>query len=172
VASAIDWLGANAAAHGGDPRRIVLIGQSAGAAHVAHYAGGIAFTDIAARSLAGAAMLSGLYDIANLVHGPYETAYFGSDPARFARQSSIEGLARTALPCLFTVAEHDPELFQRQAALMIARRVAEQGRWPAFVRLEGQNHITPVHQIGSSADEVGPVLARFVRAVTGEDDND
>jgi len=146
----------------------------AGAARapVAGYVGGAKFADIAAGALAGAIMLSGLYDIVNLVHGPYETAYFGSDPAQFERQSSIEGLARTTLPCLFTVAEYDPELFQRQAALMIARRVAVQGKWPAFVRLEGQNHITPVHQIGSSADEVGPILARFIQAIIKDKTND
>lgn len=169
IAAAIDWLRANAAGHGGDPARIVLVGQSAGAAHVAGYAGGAGFADIAAGALAGAIMLSGIYDIVNLEHGAYETAYFGSDPAQFERRSSIEGLARTRLPCLFTVAEHDPDLFQRQAALMVARRVAVQGRWPAFVRLEGQNHITPVHQIGGSADEVGPILARFINAVTASE---
>ncbi|MBN8831375.1 MAG: alpha/beta hydrolase [Sphingomonadales bacterium] len=172
IAAAIDWLRAHAAGHGGDPAKIVLVGQSAGAAHVAGYVGGAKFADIAAGALAGAIMLSGLYDIVNLVHGPYETAYFGSDPAQFERQSSIEGLARTTLPCLFTVAEYDPELFQRQAALMIARRVAVQGKWPAFVRLEGQNHITPVHQIGSSADEVGPILARFIQAIIKDKTND
>ena len=38
VASAVAWLRANVAEHGGDPERIVLVGSSAGATHIASYA--------------------------------------------------------------------------------------------------------------------------------------
>src|SRR3546814_8950681 len=34
IAAILSWIGGNAAAHGGDPERILIIGQSAGAAHV------------------------------------------------------------------------------------------------------------------------------------------
>ncbi|MDM7928757.1 alpha/beta hydrolase [Blastomonas fulva] len=162
VASAIGWLRAHAADIGGDADRIVLIGQSAGAAHVAAFAA----TDAATGALAGAAMLSGIYDVANADRNPYQSAYYGDDPTQFAAQSSIEGLAATPLPCLYTVAEFDPPDFQRQAAAMISRRVAATGAWPEFHRLAGQNHITPVQQIGSSADAVGPILAGFIDQVT------
>src|SRR5690606_14680846 len=56
VARAADWLAANVAAHGGDPGRIVLVGQSAGATHVA---GVLAEPDLAQGNIAGAVMLSG-----------------------------------------------------------------------------------------------------------------
>jgi len=161
LALAIDWLRRHAAGFGGHPDRIVLIGQSAGAAHVAAYAA----TAPAASMLSGAAMLSGIYDVAMADRNPYQSAYYGDDPAMFAAQSSIDGLSSTSLPCLFTVAEFDPPDFQRQAAAMVSRRVAVTGRWPDFQRLPGQNHITPVHQIGSSADRVGPILADFVNRV-------
>src|SRR5205085_3613438 len=39
LAAAIGWARANAARYGGDPRRIVLFGHSAGANHVADYLG-------------------------------------------------------------------------------------------------------------------------------------
>jgi triacylglycerol lipase len=37
IGSAIAWIKANAAAQGGDPNRIYLMGHSAGASHVANY---------------------------------------------------------------------------------------------------------------------------------------
>lgn len=167
VARLVAWLKAEAAHHGGDPGRIVLMGQSAGAAHIASYVGGQGFAERAAVSIAGAIMLSGLYDVPSAARNPYQDAYFGTDPACFAAQSSIDGLATTSVPCLFTVSENDPADFQRQAALLVARRVAAKGKWPDFHWLEGHNHISPVHQIHSSVDELGPVLARFVARVTG-----
>lgn len=166
VAALVAWLRANVATHGGDPARIVLIGQSAGAAHVASYVGCAPFADDAARDVAGAVLMSGLYDLAGQPHSPFETAYYGSDPSRFTAQSSVAGLARTALPCLFTLSEWDPGEFHRHAAAAVQGWVEAKGRWPDFALLEGQNHITPVHQIGGAADAVGPVLARFVERVT------
>jgi acetyl esterase/lipase len=167
VARLVDWLKAEVANHGGDPDRIILMGQSAGAAHVASYVGGKCFAEMAATSIAGAIMLSGLYDVPSAARNPYQDAYFGTDPSRFAAQSSIDGLVETSVPCLFTVSENDPTDFQRQAALLISRRVAATGKWPNFHWLEGHNHISPVHQIHSPVDALGPVLARFVAWVVG-----
>lgn len=167
VARLIAWVKGQAREWGADPGRIVLMGQSAGAAHVAAYVGGQGFAETAATSLAGAIMLSGLYDVPSAARNPYQDAYFGTDPSRFAAQSSIDGLAATNLPCLFTVSENDPADFQRQASLLVARRVAAKGSWPDFHWLEGHNHISPVYQIRTAVDELGPVLARFVGRVAG-----
>ncbi|HMI69665.1 MAG TPA: alpha/beta hydrolase [Solirubrobacteraceae bacterium] len=59
VAAAVAWLAANVGAHGGDPSRIVLMGSSAGATHVAGY-GGMAGPDPGVR---GVVLLSGAYDL-------------------------------------------------------------------------------------------------------------
>lgn len=168
LAALVAWLRTNAAAHGGDPARIILVGQSAGAAHVAAYVAGVGgFSDAAAPAIAGAILMSGIYDLEQSDHSSYEQAYYGTDASRFAAQSSTEGLARTPLPCLFTLAENDPENFHRQAASAIARWVEAKGKWPDFALLEAHNHITPVHILGGSADDVGPVLHRFISRVTG-----
>lgn len=64
-ASAVRWLGDNAAAHGGDPSRIVLVGHSAGAYNAvmlaldAHY---LASAGVAASSVRGVVGLAGPYD--------------------------------------------------------------------------------------------------------------
>jgi triacylglycerol lipase len=168
LAAVVRWLRANAAEHGGDPEKIILVGQSAGAAHVASYVAGCGgFSDAEAPVIAGAIMMSGVYDLVNSDHSPFEAAYYGTDASRFVAQSSVAGLARTPLPCLFTLAENDPENFQRQAALMIAPWVAAKGKWPDFVILKAHNHITPVHMLGGSADEVGPILKDFVDKTVG-----
>ncbi len=168
LAGVVAWLRAHAAEHGGDPEKIILVGQSAGAAHVASYVAGCGgFSSAEKPAIAGAILMSGVYDLENSDHSTYEQAYYGTDAGRFAEQSSVAGLARTPLPCLFTIAENDPENFHRQAALAIGPWVAAKGRWPDFAILEAHNHITPVHMLGGSEDEVGPILKKFIDKVTG-----
>ncbi|MFD2779896.1 alpha/beta hydrolase [Novosphingobium pokkalii] len=78
VLAALDWLVAHVADHGGDPQRIVLMGTSAGAVHVA---GAIRLRpDLAVR---GAVLLSGLYG-----HTPLDErdmAYYGPAESYAAR---------------------------------------------------------------------------------------
>lgn len=163
VAAAIDWVHAHAADHGGDPGRLFLMGQSAGAAHAAAYVAHDNWRARAGKRLAGAIMLSGLYDIAIADRNPFQAAYYGEDEAAFASRSSLEGFAKVAIPCLFTMAEHDPVDFQRQAERV--RDVwsnSHDGR-SDFIICKGHNHITPVLQIGGPDDELGPMLIAFIR---------
>ncbi len=173
VALAVAWLTENAVAHGGDPGCIVLVGQSAGATHVA---GVVADPLLAAGRIAGAAMLSGWYDVSISDGGERIEAYFGTDPALYQQRSPLAGLAATKIPCLFTVSEFDPADFQRQAGAVVAARLAVKGQWPAMHWLKGDNHISPVAQIGSDFDNIGPLLASFVakfsHAATREDGED
>ncbi|HJT88822.1 MAG TPA: alpha/beta hydrolase, partial [Bryobacteraceae bacterium] len=87
---------------GGDPDAIFLMGQSAGAVHVAGY---VAESPL---HVAGAILVSGIYDVARAARNPFQAAYYGEDPARFPEQSTLGKLAETALPCLYTVSEFDP----------------------------------------------------------------
>jgi len=163
LARLVAWLAENGADHGGDPDRIVLIGQSAGAAHVASFLA----VHRQPTNLSSVILLSGLYDIARAERNHFQEAYYGTDPARFPQQSSLDAIARTTLPLLLTVAENDPPDFQRQAAWAVAARAEAQAAWPEFHRLAGHNHITPVLEIGSDEDELGPILADFIRRTTG-----
>jgi acetyl esterase/lipase len=153
---AVDWL----RTHRADPVKIVVAGQSAGAAHVASY---LALSPHP--PVAGAAMFSGLYDVVNLEHAPMEHAYYGTDPARFAAQSSLAGLVESDIPCLFTVCEFDPPKFQAQARLLIEAWWAAKGALPRLIQLTDHNHLSSVSQIGSASDTLGPELAAFVRRV-------
>lgn len=161
VLMAVAWLRENAPLWGGDPDRIWLMGQSAGAVHVADAVAELVRLG-EERQLAGALMLSGIYDLEALDHGPFENAYFGNDASLFAQRSPIHALATTGLPCLYTVAERDPQRFQRQAERVVQARLNERGEWPRMHFLVGHNHLSPVQTLGGEHDEVGPLLARFI----------
>ena len=163
VARAVDWLAANAAAHLGAAPRIVLVGQSAGAVNVADCLAGRG--GAVNPAVAGAALMSGIYDFTRHDRRTFEDAYFGADPARFAGHSTLQALAALDLPLLFTIAELDPPHFQRQAALVVEAWMERHGQWPAMHYLPGHNHISPAPLIGSEADSVGPVLEGFVRGL-------
>jgi triacylglycerol lipase len=167
MAAAVAWLRVNIAGHGGDPGKIFLIGQSAGASHIASYLAREETREAAAASLRAAVLLSGVYDVARAERNLQNNSYYGEDASRFAAQSSLEGLARTSVPLLLTVSELEPAQFQRQAAWAVERIVAAKDRWPAFFWLRGHNHLSPILQIGSAHDDLGPKLASMIATPDG-----
>ena len=92
LASVVQWVSEKIAERGGDPARIYLMGQSAGAVHVAGYVSHPEFHKVKGGGLAGAIMISGIYDLTGSPLGDPEIAYFGSDPSRYAERSSLKGL--------------------------------------------------------------------------------
>jgi len=161
VGSAVRFLRAHIERWGGDPNSIFPMGQSAGAVHVAGY---VAEEQ---SEIAGAILVSGIYDVARADRNPFQAAYYGEDPSRFPERSTLGKLAATSLPCLYSVSEFDPPDFQRQAAWLVEAHTARQGRWPRLVQLTGHNHLSSVLQIGSAIDTLGPELLRFIHTIQG-----
>ncbi len=161
---ALEWLAGNIQRFGGSPERMVLIGQSAGAAHVASFLAGH-HRSRSTRRLAGAILLSGVYDLTTVRISEFEEAYYGSDRSRYAEASTLEPLARTDVPCLFTVSELDPPNFQQQAARLVEAFWAARGVWPRLLYQQGHNHITPILQLGTSCDTLGGELLAFIRRI-------
>jgi acetyl esterase/lipase len=164
VATALEWLATNVARFGGNPDRLLLMGQSAGGVHVAGCVAGHHGRKSVPR-LSGAIMLSAVYDLLTLQHSQFEHAYFGTDPARFAAASTLEPLTRTEVPCLFTVSELDPPNFQQQAARLVEAFWSARGVWPRLLYQLGHNHISPVLQLGTAHDTLGSELLAFIRRV-------
>lgn len=163
VEAAVHWIRDNIAGHGGDPDRIVLMGHSAGAAHVSGY---IAHPDMrreAEAFLKGAVLVSGIYDVEHSERNRFQLAYYGGDSKLYPSQSALHGLAETRIPLLMTLSEFDPTDFQTQAALAVKARTAEKGAWPGFVYLHGHNHISPSIQLGCAEDTLGPLVAETIR---------
>lgn len=160
IAAAVEFLQSELPARGGDPASIFLMGQSAGACHVAGF---VAMTALhPAPPVAGAIMLSGIYDLTSFSHGPLEAAYYGTDSASFEAKSSLAGLVASACPCLFSIAEYDPPHFQNQAALLTTRWFAARGELPRLLYLSDQNHMSPALGVGRPGDLLSHEIEKFM----------
>ena len=162
LARAIEWLRANIAELGGDPQRIVLCGQSAGATHVAGYVAHRQFHVEEGGGIAGAVLMSGIYDTTTCTPNEFAEAYYGEDHAAWGPASCMAGLLNTQVPLLFTVSEFDPVDFQRQAAQVVTQWVEAKDEYAPMHLLSGHNHLSPALSIGTSEDEVERMVAAFV----------
>lgn len=165
VGRAVEWLSSHVERFDGDPARIFLMGQSAGAVHAATYIAFPEFHGAAGRALAGGLLISGIYDMAEAEVNDFNRAYFGDDARRYAERSSLEGLVASDLPILLSVSEIDGIDFQRQAARYVETYLEARDRYPHMIYLTGHNHLSSVQQIGLSDDTLGPEIERFVAAV-------
>ena len=162
VASAIQWVRENIAASGGDPQRIFLMGHSAGAIHVASYV-----ADVAQKGespIAGALMVSALYDFTPENISNAERAYFGDDRARLAEGSSLSHLAKAKFPLFVAYAELDPPNFVAQSELANKTLCAAQ-KCPRFVHLADHSHISEVYAIGTADTSLSKEILAFTRGV-------
>jgi acetyl esterase/lipase len=163
VAAAVAWLRANVAEHGGDPERIVLVGSSAGATHIAGYA---ALPDLhpgGAPGIRGLVLLSGAYDLPSFDDEAVLGPYFG-DRAGWEAASPLAGLVASGLPVLLAVAEHDPPVSHRQAAIAFMAFYGSGGRVPHLVYAAGHNHFTEVFHLNTDDRLLGDHIAAFVGA--------
>ncbi len=172
VAKAVQWLRQHIAAYGGDPDKIVVAGNSAGAVHVASFVAGQGKAAGGAdpRSVAGAAMLSGSYEIGTPQPGAPEHAYYGPDPDP-AIVSALPGLLEAPVPLLFSVAERDPRFFQEAAAGVVSAWLARHGTVPDLVWVEGHNHMSTIASLTVDEPALGTALARFIDRHTSTTDN-
>jgi len=164
IASAIQWVIDNIGARGGDPARIYLMGHSAGAVHVATYVAHPEFHKVKDGGLKGAIMVSGMYDLTATPLADPEKAYFGSDPARYAERSSLDGLKTTKIPFMIVAAELDPPGFNKQFDLLKeARCKAESGCVRALL-LPQHNHMSEVYSINTQDTRLTDQILNFVRS--------
>lgn len=165
VAAAVDYVRETIYTHGGDPNAIVLLGQSAGASHVAGY-GARYWKDDKVRALA---LMSGVYDFVAFDSAQTNKAYLGDDPSMPRKASSIEGLAASRLPLQVSIAEFDTPAFHKQAWLLAQALYERDGRVPNLLYLPRHNHLSQIAHLNASGIEdqlLADRLAEFVRVHT------
>jgi acetyl esterase len=166
------WVQAHAERLGGDPSRVVLMGESAGAAHVAGASLCRAFQPPGWR-IAAALLLSGPYNarlegLARAQFGidtpdPRNEAYFGCDPATWDDASIVDHVDAAPFPLLISYAERDLLQMQVQAGELFARLVSRHGFAPALHCWREHNHFSQGYSFGTSDTSVSGPLAAFIR---------
>ena len=164
VGRAVEWLRVHVASYGGDPDQIFVMGQSAGAVHVAGYIAREHSSGSRDWHPAGAILVSGLYDTTTMEKNAYFEAYFGSDAGTAPVVSFLEPLAGTRVPLMLVLAEFDPHDFQRQAVALNRAYVGQHRHWLRFVQLMGHNHLSTVYGLNTPGDALGPHILAFARA--------
>ena len=159
----VSWLQAHAAEYGGDPKKIILWGHSAGAAHVGDYLANAANTH-KKPGVVGAVLTSGFYDLGDTVS--IWKSYYGDDVTKYKERSSLPGLVKSSVPLLVTDAELDPENFRPDSEKLTQAR-AKAGKPVQRVHLAGHSHLSELYAVNTGDETLsGPVL-EFVQSVSG-----
>jgi acetyl esterase/lipase len=157
---ALAWLRTNAELLGADANRIVLMGHSAGAAHVAQYVAFPEFHVAYGGGIAGAVMLSGIFDPTTAEVNPPLQAYFGSDVSLYPARSAVPGLAVTDVPMLLAFAELDPPDFHTQS-LQIHAALCKTGMPQPLFQMMGHSHISEIFSINTEDKALTALLGDF-----------
>jgi triacylglycerol lipase len=164
VGAAAQWVRANIGAYGGDANRIVLMGHSAGASHIAGYLFHTQFAPAGGDGVVGAILLSGGYDpTSGTTEG--RRAYYGDDESLYAARSPLRRVAARATPVFIGFAELDPPRFQNEAINLFEALCERDNRCPPLKQLRGHNHMTEIYHIGTADDSLSNELVAFVRGL-------
>lgn len=165
VGAALSWARQNASRFGGDPERIVLVGHSAGATHVAGYAFRPELHPHGAPGFAGVILMSGVYGIDAANPPPNHRAYYGEDRNLYANMQVAGNAGFCNFPLLVTLAQYDPVRFESGAYRLLAEIVDNGAPSPRVQQFLGHNHITPALAIGTGDAIVEGTLLDFLKRV-------
>ena len=161
---ALAWLRVNAHLLGADINRVVLMGHSAGAAHVAQYLAFPEFHVASGGGIAGAVMLSGIFDPSTAEINPPLRAYFGSDESLYPARSAVPGLTASDIPMLLTFAELDPPDFHAQSQQFHAA-LCKTGKTLPLYQIMGHSHMSEIFAINTQDNALSMLLIEFFENV-------
>lgn len=163
VAAAMEFVHARIAEFGGNPRRILLVGHSAGGTHVAGYAVDPELAGVTCRAAAlvlVSARLRADQAEANPNAGSVRT-YFGADLAQYDRRSPVTYAERCPVPVMVAVAQYDNPLLDVYGLEFAHRVAAARGVAPRFVQCQPHNHMSILAHFDSGEETLGPEILAF-----------
>ncbi|KAJ4480101.1 Alpha/Beta hydrolase protein [Lentinula aciculospora] len=168
----------------GDPKKVVLVGQSAGSLHIATniYLSNPdsikSESEVVFPPIAGIVYISTPFTFDSSAPEHNQTAlraYYNTEDIEEIHEFAPVGLMEILptnsplldprkLPCLIILAQYDPQEIQDATFLFIEeyRRKSPQGVLPEFVIVAGHNHISHVCSIGTEDDVQGRLLHEFI----------
>jgi acetyl esterase/lipase len=161
VGRAARYLREHVAAHGGDPDKIYIMGQSAGGTHVGGYVAREHSPSRDGWNPAGAILVSGLFDTSTMDRNAYFEAYFSSGAT--LEPPFLDKLASSKVPLMIVTAELDPVDFLRQNVALLDRYVRHHQRLPHYVHLLGHNHLSTVQHLNTGEQSLAQPLLRFMQ---------
>ncbi len=171
IGQAVRYVMSSAASWGGDPRRVIVIGHSAGG-HLVSLMGLdpriLQRNGVKVGEVAGFVSVDGVFDMRALLGylKPEQAAIlrnlFGPDDSSLAEHSSI-AYARADHPPMLFVDSTDDEAMCLEGFRQMQTRLGAAGSKARFVQLEGLGHNETIIRIGMEPDPVMPTLLEFVK---------
>jgi triacylglycerol lipase len=159
MAAAVRFVQANAAQYGGDPNRLVLWGQSAGASLIAGYLAHPQFHPANGHGVKGAVLNSGFYQ-----NDRGGSAYFGSDPKELAERSSVEGMKKLTTPLFISHTEVDlPDAITQADG--VKQALCDAGRCPTYAVFKDHSHISQNYSVGTADVSVSGPILQFIHGL-------
>ncbi|MDB5559030.1 MAG: Alpha/beta hydrolase fold-3 domain protein [Enterovirga sp.] len=165
VAAVIDWAIARAETYGGDPGRIFVFGQSAGATHAA---GALFDPDLRPSGIAavrGAVLMNGIHRMTAADRAPNMLQYFGEDASLYEQRSPLTHVGASRIPLLLILTEFDPTFLATGTLELATAATIRDGSCPPLLWLRGHNHVSPLFALGTDSDGAGPAILEFLRRV-------
>jgi len=166
VGAALDWARENIAGYGGDPKKIFLLGQSAGAVHVATYVLRKSMhPDNSGPGCAGAMLMSGVYGNSLENAAPNQIAYFGEPTDKYLEMAVLGNVDHGETPIMISTAEYDPLEWEKFSVELLLEIGSKFAWFPRYKQMSGHNHVSQVYSIGSGDNGIGPDIIDFINNI-------
>jgi acetyl esterase/lipase len=168
IAAAVEWARGSIGRFGGDPRRVFVMGHSAGACHVGLYAYDPRFgaNGVDAKRVSGLIVLSGRVRTDNEAENPNAKkveAYVGSDAAALQQASVVNHVNRESVPTMVAFGEWENPLLDLHCIELVHRLSQCKRRAPRVVRLSGYTHSGMIAHFNTAEDRIGQEILAFIR---------
>ncbi len=161
VAGVVKLIKEEAGLHGGNPDHIILMGHSAGAAHVATFMYDRQFRAESQKDVTGGILIScPVLDLENV--NEFDQAYYGEDASQYSRMAVLDQIKADKRNVFVLFAEYDDMMFETAAMKLINAFWQADNRMPFIKRCIHHNHVSEIMQFNTGDTSIGPDLLEFI----------